>query len=285
VARKRGRLSPDEKEQIQANAATMSVDDIATLLNRSPEVVADFIGQHVNKRPGALAAAAEKATIRQELRDSAAWKNLKDEFTPDELRYFEEMYVSLMGQFKGDVLPSEETQIFQAVKFELLMSRNLKERKRAREDIDRLEQMQAEFLKQFNGTPGMMTDDQREAVLAMETQINVAKAAEQSRTNEYVKLQERHEALMKSLKSTRDQRVKQIESAKVNFLGVIKMLQDRDVQQREGRQMELMKLAGQREGIRLGRPHTFEDGNEDSPILSSDTVDLGPEGSEQEVEE
>jgi hypothetical protein len=281
MSRKRGRLSPEEREFIAANAATLSPEDIAVQLNRTPEVVADYIGQHVNKRPGSVQAAAEKAVVRQELRESAAWKNLKDEFTQEELKYFEEMYVSLMSQFKGDVLASEETQIFQAVKFELLMSRNLKERKRAREDIDRLEEMQAEYLKQFNGKPGMMADEEREAVLAMETQINVAKAAEQSRTTEYVKLQERHEALMKSLKSTRDQRVKQIESAKVNFLGVLKMLQDRDVQRREMRHNELFKLAGATEGVRLGRPHTFEDGNEDSPILSADTVDLGPE----EVEE
>ena len=278
---KRGRLSNEERQFIHANAGELTPEEIADYLDRTVETVTEFIKLNVRPRkaaPKSEAEETERIVIRQELRNSEAWKNLKNEFVVEELKYFEEAYVKLMSQFKNDVLPSEETQIFQAIKFEILMSRNLKERRRAREDIERLEQMQENFLAQFNGDPSMMSDDQREFALNLETQLNAAKQAEQSRTNEYVKLQERHEALMKSLKAVRDQRIKQIENSKVNFLGVIKMLQERDVQEREGRQMELMKLASKKAYIDLGRPYKYEDGNEDSPILSPETVDLGPEG-------
>lgn len=272
---KRGRFSQKEVDFVRENAGKMAPEDIADRLDRTVETVKEFIRQNVD--PPRPTLRPELAAIRGELRSSEAWRNLKGEFVPDELKYFEEAYVKLMGQFKDDVLPSEETQILQAIKFEMLMSRNLKERKRAREDIERLERTQADFLAPFGGSPSAMTDSDRDFSLNLETQLNAARQAEQSRTNEYVKLQERHEALMKSLKAVRDQRVKQIEGAKVNFLGVIKMLMEKDVKEREGREMELMRLAGERSMVDLGRPHRYEDGNEDSPILSADTVDLGPE--------
>jgi hypothetical protein len=276
---KRGRLSREERDFIHAQTDKLTPEDIADRLDRTVETVTEFI--KLNVRPvKAKPSEAEETTrivIRQELRSSEAWKNLKGEFDTDELRYFEEGYVKLMSQFKGDVLPSEETQIFQAIKFEILMSRNLKERRKAREDIGRLERMQDDFLAQFEGDPSGMTDAQKAFALDLETQLNSARQAEQSRTTEYVKLQERHEALMKSLKAVRDQRIKQIENSKVSFLGVVKMLMEKDVQHREGRQMELMKRAGRQALTDLGRPVRYDDGNEDSPILSSDTVDLGPE--------
>jgi hypothetical protein len=113
--------------------------------------------------------------------------------------------------------------------------------------------------------------------LNIETQLQAARASEQSHTNEYVKLQERYDNIMKSLKATRDQRVKDIASSRVNFLGLVKMLQQKEMQLREGRAAELMRIAGEKEHKRLGRLHEFEDGSVDRPILSADTVDQGDE--------
>lgn len=291
---KRGRLSREEQQFIHDNAYKLTVDEIAKQMDRTAEMVEEFIKLKVTPPKAAAIPKVddtEKVVIRQELRNSETWKNLKDEFIGDELKYFEEGYIKLMSQFKGDgeVKASEETQVFQAIKFEILMSRNLKERRRCRDDITRLEKMQEDFLARFKSDPSRMTDDQRDFTINLESQLTAARQGEQFRTNEYVKLQERHDALMKSMKSTRDQRIKQIESSKVSFLSVIKMLTERDVQERESRQMELMKLAGASEYKRLGMPMKYEDGNEDSPILSADTVDLGPDedvkSSEEESDE
>lgn len=282
---KRGRLSNQDVAFITDNAEKLEAVAIATALDRTVETVEEFIRVNITEPRIRNPENEEKVSIRLELRNSEAWKNLKGEFTSEELKYFEEGYIKLMSQFKGDgVMASEETQIFQAIKFEILMSRNLKERRRCRDDISNLENIQTSFLSGFNNDPKNMGPDDKEFSLNLETQLNVARQSEQSRTGEYVKLQERHEALMKSLKSTRDQRIKQVESSKVSFLSVIKLLQDRDVQDRECRQMELMKMAGAREYTRLGRPMKYEDGNDDSPILSADTVDLGPEESVQSEE-
>lgn len=274
---KKGRLNADEKSFIISNAGKMPIEAIAAHLDRSLDTVRDYASL---QRPASAApatqvsAAAERLQIRQELLQTEAWRNLKQEFTADEIKFFEESYCKLMAQFSGDVLASEEIQVFQSCKFELLMSRNLKERKKARDDIEKLENMQAAIMLRVSG--GVPATEDHELSLQIDSQLRMAKQDEIARTAEYTKLHERHEALMKSLKGQRDQRINKIQDSKVNFLSVLKDLANRDVQRREGRQMELIKLAGKAEYERLGRPHTYEDGNEDSPILSADTVDLGP---------
>jgi hypothetical protein len=280
---KRGRLSQDEMQFIRDHAHDMTVAELCQRFDRNPETIEKYMASVLPRKAAAVAPAkvpdGDIISIKAELRVSEAWKALKDEFEAGELKYFEESYIKLMSQFRGDVLASEETQVFQTIKFELLMSRNLKERRKSREDVERLEDMQRNFVIS-HPDPRQWSPDDKAYALDLEGQLTTSKQAEQNRTNEYVKLQERHDALLKALKSTRDQRVKQIESSKISFLGVIRQLQERDEANLQGRQLELTKLAGMKEHERLGRPVKYEDGSEDSPILSADTVDLGPEGSE-----
>ncbi|MBY0525584.1 MAG: hypothetical protein K2R98_19420 [Gemmataceae bacterium] len=274
---KRGRLSNDESNYIRINARKLTVDEIAANLDRTPLTVRDFIEKNVPPDTTGMTmpkAEAIKVTVRQELRHSMAWKSLNDEFTNEELEYFEERYVTMMSQFKEDVLPTEETQIFLLIKFEILMNRNLKERRRARDDIERLMRVQTTHLKQFQGKVENMDDAAKQFMLNVETQIISAKAAESTRTTEYVKLEEKHQALMKDLKGTRDQRISKATDAKVSFLGLIKNLQEHDIREAEGRQMELMRLATEKELRRLGQPHKYDDGNQDQPVLSAETVEM-----------
>lgn len=278
MERKRGKLSGAERDFIVKNAGKLTDEKIAERLNRTQETVREYIRKNVKPANAAGAFSpdeAESITIKQELKNSEKWKRLTQELTADEITFFEEEYVKLMTQFKGDVLATEEGQVFDAIKLEILKSRNMIERRKARDDITRLEKMQEDFLKRFSG-PSDMSDEEKSLALNMESQIQAARSAEASRTNDYVKLQERLDALMRTMKATRDQRIKQIEQSKISFLGIIKALQDRDIQAAEGRQMELMKVATDKEYDRLGRPTQYDDNTQDSPILSSDTVDLDP---------
>jgi len=277
---KRGPLHETEKAIIRDGHANGELAEaIAKRINRSVTPVQKFIDLQIKPMPPASPEEQEKVekiVIRQELRATKEWTVLEKELVDDELEFFEEKYIKLMSQLR-DVLASEETQIFQAIKFEILMSRNMKERKKCREDITRLERMQEAFLRKFNGNPSLMADTDQAHALNLETQLNVSRNAEQNRTNEYARLQERHEKLMQSLKSTRDQRIKEIEKAGTDLLSVIKKLQRRDVQEREGRQMELLKLAGDKAHRDLGELTEYEDGSVDAPILSADTLGYADE--------
>lgn len=276
--RKTGRLTQDERDFILANSRTMTPAEMATRLKRTEETIARWMKAHLIRAEANREEAKRQdgVGIKAELRQTEKWRRLKEELTSEEMKFFEEEYIKLVAQFGNDVLASEVTQVFDCIKFEILKSRNMAERKRARQEIARLETQLDGLMKGYD-SPREMTEDERGELLGLETQLNVARAAEQSRTTEYVKLQERHDALMKSLKSTRDQRVRDASSGTDNVLSLLKKLQLREVQVAEGKQMELMRMAADKEYDRLGEFHTYEDGGLDRPILSPETVGDGDE--------
>jgi hypothetical protein len=104
-------------------------------------------------------------------------------------------------------------------------------------------------------------------VLGLETQIQAAKSSEQARSTEFIKLEEKHQGLLKDLKATRDQRITRIESSKETYLAIIKKLQNEEERDLVGGTMETMKLATKKEEKKLTSVHTFDDGSQDLPVL------------------
>jgi len=248
------KLNKTDREFISQNHETIALADLSAQLNKPEDLIKQYIDSLLIK---------EKA---QGLRTSKAWKQLREEFDVDELEYFEEQYTKYIEQFREDVLVTEETQIFLVIKFEIMMHRNAKGKRNAGKEIAKLTRQQEEYLGRFS-SPDEMTDNDRTYLLNLETQIQAAKSAEQARSTEYIKLEEKHQALLKDLKATRDQRVTRIESSKETYLAIIKRLAEEEEREITGREMELMKMATGREFKRLTGPHTFEDGSQDSPVL------------------
>lgn len=273
---KRGRVPKEIEDFILASAETLMPEDIAVRIDRTPEFVREFIKRNFISTPTKVTSDEtedlKRVLIKNELRDSEAWKLLKEEFTPKEMRYFEESYGKMMNQFRDDVVATEHTQIFDAITLEILKSRNMVDRKKAREDIVRLEKMQDKFLGKFAEDGSDMSDTDRQFALNLESQIQTSRSAEQSRTTEYAKLQERYDSILKQLKGIRDQRVKAFESDKVSFLGLVKQLQNKEAAAHQGRHMELVRIAAVKEYDKLGQMHKYEDGSMDRPILSPETV-------------
>jgi hypothetical protein len=272
---KTGRLSVAERQFIQDHSDKLSVAEIAKRLDRSDDAVKSFIVNHLGKQPDESVKADKvvRAHIQQGLRQSPEWTALKEEFLDDELKYFQHRYGLLMQQFsiQDNVLATEETQIFLLIKYEILMQRNLKDSKRSAADIIRLEKRLESIYARFpDDIP--MPDDVNQTVLAMETQLAAARAAKSSKSTEYVKLTEKHSSLMKELKGTRDQRISKIEQSTESFIDLIKLFQQQEIQEREGRHSELLKLATAKERKRLAEYHQYADGIVDQPLLSADTV-------------
>lgn len=269
---RKGRLGKEDQAYIRASAYKVPVEEIAAKLDKTPEMVQRYIEDHVPVPKGDKN--SERLAIRQGLRRSLAWQQLNDEFTPKEIEYFEEEFAKMMSQFKGDVLPTEEKQIFQLIKFEILMNRNLKARQRAVQDIAELREMQKGILDAVGGDRTLLGEADKERLLEYQTAIENARAADNARTKEYKELHSEHSDLMKTLKGTRDQRIKQIESSKVSFLGLLKMLQDKDARDVEGEFMGVMDAASKKEWERLAKPYKYADGNEDQPLLTAETVEF-----------
>lgn len=285
---KRGALSADELAYVLESASQFTPEQIGDKLNRKPELVRKTIAKHgldptQGYKDHKVQMPKAEVQARMDLRSGQKWKSLKKIYTSEELEYFEEEYMKLYSQFNGDVLPSEETQLFQYISYELLMRRNLLSRKRALEEAAEYEALLDGFYKEHGKSKRDYDDEVREEYDELVGTLENARRDEKSQAVEYTKYQERADALSKALRSNRDQRVKENSSGQDTILGLFKRLQQREFRTTEGRQMELMRMAAEAQYSKLGELHQYEDGQWDRPILSADTVDIGvavepPEG-------
>lgn len=263
--RKRGKLSVHEMEFISKNAGRMSDEEIGARINKSAEVVRKF-----RLRTGEVEDVIDEQEmvglqLRDILRSRQEWKEFKKQFTDEELSWMEGRYVTIMRQFKDDILPTEETQIFMAIKYEILMNRCLRERKIAQENVDEVQSL--------IDLESRKPEKDAHLIQALNQRLQSWLAQEKTSLRDYNDMQDKYNKLMESLKATREQRIKEIENASESFIGLIrKVLKDKEWRIKEGRTNELFKLAAQKEKERLSQLHQYVDGKVDTPILSHETL-------------
>ena len=263
---KGGRLSRDSEKFIMENSNTMSAEEMSEKLGVSIKSVESILDIYGNIPTNNVA-------WKQYLRRSSAWKQMKNQFTDNELDYFEDQYVKLMDQFKEDVLNTETTQILQLIKIEILMDRNLQSKKRSREQVDNLEAIQKGIIEKYGGDFSQLALEDQHSVTEIGQQIAGFVSGEQNATKEYADLQKAHNEILKMLKGAREQRIQNVENSKISFTGFVKSLMNLDIQEKEARQNELFKHASKKELDRLSQPHRFIDNSYDLPILSAETIE------------
>ena len=262
--RKRGQLSLDEEKFISDNINTLTIEDIASHLNRNVAPIKRYIGENklVNNEDD------DSESLRYKLHSKIFWKEIKRQFndTDGELEYFEDTWINLIKQFREDVLPAEELQIKQFITIDILINRSMKERKR---HIEETAKLQGEVDKEYN-----KPEDTRDVarLMNLETQLSFARNSIANYTNEYTKLLNEQQKISKDLKATREQRIKRIEDGKSSWVGLIRMLEDEEIREREGKEMAIIGLATDRSKSILQQYHNFQDNTIDRPFLTSETV-------------
>lgn len=198
------------------------------------------------------------------LRSKLYYPSLKDQFTDKEVDYFEQYWITLMQQFRGDVLPSEEMHIKQLLTVEILMMRNMSERKGHIQEAERIQKkLDIEYKE-------VIVDDS--LIDTLTQQLNYVRSSASSYTSEYDKLSNQHKALTKDLKANRDARIKRIEDSKGSWAQMLRALDDEEYRSRIGDEIEVMKIAKDNVKEQLSEWHTYIDGNLDQPFLTADTV-------------
>lgn len=259
---KTGRLSKDEQRQISRLIDSMTVEDIAEQLDRRVDAVEKFVKNVLREGLSGIEAAAYS------LEDRAYWPQIKNQFDGEELELFKYHWTRIISQFKDDVLPTEELQIIDVIKLEILMSRSLSSQKKNIEELTIQEAMLA--LEREKDREDQDTD----LLLGTQRQIAGLRAAQESLSKDLLAYQDKKARMLREIKGTREQRVKRLEDSKQSFVAwVASLMQDPDLMKNYGIEMEKMRLAMENEKIRLGKFHKYEDGQVDRPFLSADTVD------------
>jgi len=265
--RKRGQLGLEEEKFIRDNIGLLSIEQIADQLNRTVKPVERYISEAKIglKTPDEQ---ENDKTLRQKLHAKTFWTEIERQFDKDtgELDYFEDTWIGLVKQFREDVLPAEELQIKQFITIDILINRSMKERKRHIADTEKL---QTEVDREYQ-----LDEELRDGpkLANLETQLSFARNSIANYTNEYTKLLNEQQKISKDLKATREQRIKRIEDGKSSWIGLIRMLEDEEIREKQGREMEIMAMAVEKNKQLLSEYHQYADDGVDMPLLTPETI-------------
>ena len=265
--RKRGQLALEEQQFIRDNIEILSIEQIAEALNRTVKPIQRYVTE---SKIGIQSKDEQEnnRTLKNKLHAKTFWIEITKQFdeSTGELQYFEDTWIGLVKQFREDVLPAEELQIKQFITIDILINRSMKERKRHIADTEKLqEEVDNEY---------RLPEDQRDGpkLANLETQLSFARNSIANYTNEYTKLLNEQQKISKDLKATREQRIKRIEDGKSSWIGLIRMLEDEEIREKEGREMEIMNMSVEQQVKKLSEYHTYQDGEVDTPLLTPEIV-------------
>lgn len=256
-----GRLSKIEQRKITDMIDDYTIEDIAKKLDRSYDAVNNYVKTKLK------VGLTIEETAAYSLVDRPYYKKLEAQFTDDELELFKYHWSKIITQFKDDVFPTEEMQVVDVIKLEILMNRCLTGNK---ENID-----------QINTYDHMIRDERsrdkdqqdHDYIINLERQMASLKAAQESLNRDYRELSTKKESMLKNMKGTREQRIKRLEDSKQSFTSwVAALMQNPELIKQYGIEMEKMRAAMGVEKNRLGEFHEFTDGQVDQPFLTPDTV-------------
>jgi hypothetical protein len=261
---RKGRLDLNEQKYIKDNIKNVSYENIATVLDRDPKSILEWIKQNI----GVNANDRKEVEAINELKGKAYWYDLESQFSEDELDMFLFHWKKMWSQFRDDVFHTEEIQIVDTIKLEILMNRSLKSQNDNIKALSNLEQI---IIEEKNVEKDLIDWG---VVSNLERQCAVLRASQEAISRDYKDLQTKKSAMIKDLKGTREQRIKAIEDSKTTFASLIKkIILDGDFRKQAGIEMEKMRLAMDAERDRLAEAHTYEDGITDQPFFIPETVE------------
>jgi hypothetical protein len=267
VVNKSGPLSNKEKKFIEDWQDEKDVKDIALLLKRTVQQVSLYKQEFLSGAPKVTVERTEAEAFKRELHGHSSWKALIKQFTNEELMFFEDDYVEYRKQFK-DMTATETKQLHQMITLDVFMQRHNIDRINMQYEVERIEKL---LNKEYKRDQTLMSAEEIQYLMHLETQLNGCKAASVSRTKEYKDLLDKHQALLKDLKGTRDQRIKSIED-RGKFISILKQMELEDSRNKMGEVIGLMDLAVEKEKQRLSLSHQYVNGEIDQPILSPESV-------------
>ena len=242
---------------IRQNCFDLSIEEIANNLNRTTAPVQKFIDKENLK----MRNMTDDEHLLVELRGRYYYQELRKQFNDAELIFFEHQWIDYFRQFSEDVTHTEEMEILEVIRTEVLINRGMEDRQEVMQNIERLNKLIDDEMEK----PSAMQDTV--ALASFQTQLGAAISSKSAYINEHEKLLTKKERLLKDLKGTREQRKRNADDAKTNFSSLLRQLDDKDLRKKEGFDMEVHRVAAEKALDKLSEYHEYEDGVVDQPIL------------------
>ena len=139
---KKGRISKQEEAFLLENL-DLDHQYLADELGRDSGSVLKFIKKKVASgdfpTPSWLEEFTREEQASYDLSQRPYWKELESQFTQNEMELFVYHWSRVISQFKDDVIPTEEMQVVDLIKLELLMNRSLQNNKQNIEQVETYE--------------------------------------------------------------------------------------------------------------------------------------------------
>jgi len=269
VIHKRGALSTADMDFIRDNVDEMSTGQMASILNRNEAPVIRYIKRlKLGKKYKMAREMGDKTEkmILEELKSKPFYKVLRKQMSVEELDYFHEQWVSILKQFNGDLFPSEELELKEFLLLEVLKNRTLTDKREWLEERESLK-------KELNRMLKLPIEDQDEShAKFLRQEISAASSHSNDCVRAFRDLSDKSDKIRHALKASREQRLKQIESQKTNFAEWLRQLTDPSIRAAISREMEIMRVATEKEKVRLGTLYEYPNKDVDLPVLNSENI-------------
>ncbi len=273
---RRGPFSKDDSNFVIQNYHHLSIEEIASEIQRDPETVQ----QHIRKKGLTVIKTQDEQDTHERLRVTLQakpyWIELEKTLFEDEITYFQENWINFIIDLSEDISFAEELILADWIITRILHLRSMQAQKAALDEIMRIER-ELNHMRLED-----MTDSSNIAqISACETQLAMSKSSVNQITANADKLFTQAEKMHKSLKTDRKER-RDIKTTADTYWEYVAKLDNEQFLQDEGRNAEIMKLAAQKAKKRLMENYEFDDGEVSSVLLSDDSV-LQDEGEDEDT--
>ena len=262
----RKKLTKIDKLYIENNAQEC-VEDISTTLNKKVEDVQEYKVESPKIEQEGI---PSEDDIEKSLREKHFYSDLRRQFTNNEMKVFIQHWRSLLHQFQGDVLPSEELDIKELISLEILKSRTLIEERKTIELKDECESELNQMRKLDRDT--LSTGDKQ---IMKGLQASIATHADYIKglRSSYITLVDKGDKVKKGVADSRSKRSYDFDKAKIDFTGLLRLLEEKHYKDKLARESEVLKMAKDQAQKDMGEYFEFADDKVDRILLNSKTVE------------
>jgi CheY-like chemotaxis protein len=208
-----------------------------------------------------------KQFYRTQFTNSLYYKNLTEQFTEEEIGFYLEEWAGLCVQFE-DIVATEKRQIDEYIKLSILGNRILRNIYSIETEIKILQKEIEEFRAKRDLTNDIEAQEYDRERMDMVHSMN---AQSQSIRHNYDRNVEMKNKLLDELNARRKDRVDQLSKKGTTFLSLIQDFRDRQTREKQGKHMELARMAKEKKKDKWRKPIRFPDGSLDCVLLDENS--------------